>query len=55
MRDIKCNNKIFFFIISLGGSVVEWLGHWTCNPVVPGSCSRSCFTIVPGSTPRPSL
>ena len=40
-----------------GGSVAEWLGHWTCNLVILGSSLPPCllldlFSVVPSSTPR---
>ena len=40
----------------VGGGVAQWLGHWTCNPVVPGSspptyCSLDLFLVAQSSTP----
>lgn len=28
-----------------GGSVAKLLGRWSCNLVVPGSCSPPCCTL----------
>ena len=43
-----------------GGSLGEWLGRRTCDPVVPGSspaltATWSCFTADPSSTPQRHL